>query len=180
MSSFLRRFSEALNNKPPKPWVFGLFQLFFTTISHNIGALHTGPWIRIRCVSGIQIQRPFCPHTASIRIQASRVLCCMIVRKIQFSGAMRVVCVSCGAHTKPHWIWIRNSDPANPVLVPVWRVPFFQDPHPQPSPPHTHRHICIYNPYLQRHPFPSQKWKETHAQFMHFLFCSFSFHLYQS
>ena len=39
----------------------------------NKGALHKGPWIRIRCGSGIWIQRPLCLHTTSIRIRA---VCC--------------------------------------------------------------------------------------------------------
>ena len=37
----------------------------------NIGALHMGPWIRIRCGQEIRIQRPLCLHTASIRIRAA-------------------------------------------------------------------------------------------------------------
>ena len=35
------------------------------------GALHTGPWIRIRCTSGIRIQRLLCLHMASIWIRAA-------------------------------------------------------------------------------------------------------------
>ena len=27
------------------------------------------------------------------------------------------------AHTRPHWIWIGNPNPVNPVSVLVWRVP---------------------------------------------------------
>ena len=37
----------------------------------KIGAIHTGPRIRILCGSEIWIQRPLCFHTASIRIQAA-------------------------------------------------------------------------------------------------------------
>ena len=46
------------------------------------GALHTGPWIRIRCGLRIWIQRPLCLHTALIRIRAA----CRTVRKIQSSS----------------------------------------------------------------------------------------------
>ena len=44
----------------------------------------------------------------------SCVLCCVgSVREIQ----------SIRAHARPHWIWIGNQDPVNPVSVPVWRAP---------------------------------------------------------
>ena len=53
----------------------------------------------------------------------SCVLCCVTVREIQSSSAMRVVCVPCGAHVRPHWIRIGDPDSVNPFSVPVRRAP---------------------------------------------------------
>ena len=52
----------------------------------------------------------------------SCVLCCVTVSEIQSSSAMRVVCVPCGAHARPHWIRIGDPDSVNPFSVPVWRA----------------------------------------------------------
>ena len=73
----------------------------------NHGALHTGPWIWIRCGSGIRIYRPLYLHTTSIRIRAA----CASDSTVAF-----------GAHARPHWIWTGDPDPVNPVSVPVWRL----------------------------------------------------------
>ena len=81
------------------------------------GALDTGPWIRIRCGSEIRIQRPLRLHTALLQIQA---VCCAAWQCVI---AMRVVCVPCGAHVRPHWIQIGDPDPVNPVSV--WRAPLY-------------------------------------------------------
>ena len=70
-------------------------------------------------------------HTAVILIQA---MCCAAwqcsgtVHEIQnTNSAMHVVCLPCGAHARPHWNRVRNSDQVNPVSVPVWRAPMWQN-----------------------------------------------------
>ena len=47
------------------------------------------------------------------------------VREIQFSSAMRVVCVPCGVEARPPWIRIGDPDRVNLVSVCVWRAPLF-------------------------------------------------------
>ena len=53
----------------------------------------------------------------------SCVLCCVTVREIQSCSSMRVVCVLCGAHARPHWIRIGDLESVNPFSVTVWRAP---------------------------------------------------------
>ena len=90
-----------------------------------IGALHTGPWIRIRCGTRIQIQRPLCLHTASVRIRAPCCVAWQCVRSMS-SSAMRVACVPFRSARKT----TLNPDPVNLVSVPVWRAPQFCIVHP--------------------------------------------------
>ena len=84
-------------------------------IGFNNGALHTGPWIRIRCGSRIQIQWPLCFYTGSIWIRAAR---------MRPSSAVQFVYYACHEElTRHHIIWIGNPNPVNRVSVPVWRAP---------------------------------------------------------
>ena len=86
--------------------------------TRDLGSGSVGEWIRI--------QRPIWLHTASIRIRAaccSAWQCSRTVREIQSSSAVRVVCLPCGAHARPHWIRIVDPDPVNPFSVPVSRAP---------------------------------------------------------
>ena len=86
------------------------------------GALHTGLKSGSDADLGSRLKENFAstrPWSGSER----RVLCCVIMCEIQSSSAMCVVWAPCGAHARPHWIWIGDLDPVNPVSVPVWRAP---------------------------------------------------------
>ena len=53
------------------------------------GALHTGPWIRIWCESGIQIKRPLCLHMVSIRIC---IVCCTVLKDCVWDPVLQSTC----------------------------------------------------------------------------------------
>ena len=73
-------------------WVWSLssysmkLQINLLFKKNDIGALHTEPWIWIRCRSGIRIQRPLCLHTASKRIWAA---CCAAWHCVRSSPAVQ-------------------------------------------------------------------------------------------
>ena len=84
------------------------------------GALHTRPWIRIQCGSGIRIQRPLCLHTASIRIRAS---CWAVLHDSAWDPDQQ--CHACSLRTAWSWTTL-NPNPLNSVSVSVWGAPLWQ------------------------------------------------------
>ena len=86
-------------------------------------ALHTGPW------TGSDADRGpgFEDHFDSTRPRSGSEPRAVCVRSSP-AVPMRIVCVSCGVHAKPHWIQIRDPDPVNPVSMPVWRAHRYKSP----------------------------------------------------
>ena len=92
----------------------------------DTGVLHTGPWIQIRFRSGIpDLKTTVPPHGRDP--DRSCVLCCATVHQNSAwdpaQQCIRPVCAPCGAHARQHWIRIRDSNPVNPISVPVRRAP---------------------------------------------------------
>ena len=69
--------------------MFNLDSIFFLSwviTLIKIGALYTGPWIRIRCGSGIRVQTTLLPH--GLDLDPSCVLCCVTEHRDRSSPAV--------------------------------------------------------------------------------------------